>query len=320
MASPEIATQDAVARIRSTITAFLQERLQSKLDKLKEGDAETRQKLLDEHQPAVWIADAVHRSGWIQQASHPIKFTHPSADGSSLSSAGHPQAGALELGTHSLAGEGAPDVVGNAAALDVYKFLRLAVDGRSLLERAITRDPAFAEVLSGYSTEWMAAFAALPDPKGKPASHKLAKQVYWPMGNGTYHLLAPLLSSSLAHAVHQRIAEDRFSEAAKAAREARRKGENHPRGYRDYPNHAIQSFGGSKPQNISQLNSERRGQNYLLASVPPVWHSAVIRPPLKTETVFARYFERRGEVRRLVEGLREFLRRVADVKIGRAHV
>jgi len=313
VASPEIATRDAVARIRSTITAFLQERLQSKLDKLKEGDAETRQKLLDEHQPAVWIADAVHRSGWIQQVSHPIKFTHPSADGSSLSSAGNPLAGALELSTHSLAGEGVSDVVGNAAALDVYKFLRLTVDDRSLLERAIASDPAFAEALSEDPTQvtgWMAAFAALPDPKGKPASHKLAKQIYWPLGNGTYHLLAPLLSSSLAHAVHQRISEDRFSEAAKAAREAN----PHSRPYRQYPNLAIQSFGGSKPQNISQLNSERRGQNYLLASLPPIWRSAAIRPPLKLETVFARYFERRREVRRLMEGLREFLRRVADAK------
>lgn len=318
MASPEIATQQQVAvRIRSTIAAFLQERLQSKLDKLKEGDVETRQKLTDGHQPVVWIADAVHRSGWIQQVSHPIKFTHPSADGSCLSSAGNPQAGVLELGTHSLAGEGAPDVVGNAAALDVYKFLRLNVDGRSLLEWAIDRDPAFAEALSedpAQAAEWMAAFAALPDPKGKPASHKLAKQLYWPAGNGAYHLLAPLLSSSLAHAVHRRIAEDRFSEAAKAAREAERAGKAHPQGYRDYPNLAIQSFGGSKPQNVSQLNSERRGQNYLLASLPPIWRSAAIHPPLKTETVFARYFERRSEVRRLVEALKKFLHRVADAK------
>jgi CRISPR-associated protein Csy1 len=305
-------------RIKAEITRFLrEERLQPKLDKLKEGDAETRQKLIDEHQPAVWIADAARRSGWIQQVSHPIKFTHPSADGSSLSSAGNPQAKTLEVGTHSLAGAGMPDVVGNAAALDVYKFLRLSVEGHSLLEFAIARDPALAEALSddpAQAAEWMAAFAALPDPKGRPASHKLAKQLYWPVGNGTYHLLAPLLSSSLAHAVHQRIAEDRFSEAAKAAREAARAGKAHPQGYRDYPNLVIQSFGGSKPQNVSQLNSERRGQNYLLASLPPVWRSTAIHPPLKAETVFARYFERRREVRRLVEGLREFLRRVADVK------
>jgi len=311
-----VASSDAT-EIRNAIAAFLQERLQPKLDKLKDDDDEARQKLIDEHQPAAWIADAARRSEWIQQVSHAIKFTHPSADGSSLSSDGNWQAGALELGTHSLAEERLPDVVGNAAALDVYKFLRLTINGRNLLERATDRDPALTEALSAdpaQAAEWAGAFAHLPNPKGKPASHKLAKQLYWPVGDGAYHLLAPLLSSLVAHAVYQRIAEDRFSEAAKAAREARRAGKAHPHGYRDYPDLAIQSFGGSKPQNISQLNSERRGQNYLLASLPPIWRSAAIHPPLKIETVFGRYFERRGEVRRLVEGLKKFLRRVADVK------
>jgi len=315
VASPE----DAVARIRSTITAFLQERLQPKLDKLKEGDAEARQKLIDEHQSAVWIADAAQEAHRLQQVTHPIKFTHPQARGAtSLRYQGNPAVHPVELGTHSLEGELLFDIaIEDAKYLPIYKFLCLSVGGQSLLERAIARDPAFADALSedpAQAAEWMAAFAALPDPKGKPASHKLAKQLYWPVGNGTYHLLAPLLSSSLAHAVHQRIAEDRFSEAAKAAREAAHAGKAHPQGYRDYPYLAIQSFGGSKPQNVSQLNSERRGQNYLLASLPPVWRSAAIHPPLKAETVFARYFQQRGEVRRLVKGLREFLYRVADAK------
>ena len=71
-------------RIKAEITRFLrEERLQPKLDKLKEGDDEARQKLIAEHQPAVWIADAARRVGQIQQVSHAIKFTHPSADGSS---------------------------------------------------------------------------------------------------------------------------------------------------------------------------------------------------------------------------------------------
>ncbi|MBK8184451.1 MAG: type I-F CRISPR-associated protein Csy1 [Candidatus Competibacteraceae bacterium] len=304
-------------RIKAEIERFLKERLQSKLDKLKPGDQEAQQKLIAEHQPAVWIPDAARRGEWIQQVSHAIKFTHPSADGSSLSSTGNASADALELGTHSLAGKGVPDVVGNAAALDVYKFLRLAVDDGSFLERAISRDPAFIEALSEYGAEaatWVEKFAALPNPKGKPTSHKLAKQLYWPLGNGTYHLLAPLLSSPLAHAVYKTIAEDRFSDAAKAAREARRTGKDHPRGYHDYPKLAIQSFGGSKPQNISQLNSERRGQNYLLASLPPSWRSAAIRPPLNTETVFGRYFEQRRAVWRVVEELREFLSRVLKAK------
>lgn len=314
MATYAIATNDATD-IRSAITVFLHDRLQPKLEGLKEGDDEARSKLIAEHQPAVWIADAARRVGQIQQVTHAIKFTHPSADGSSLSCSGNPAAGAQELGTHILGEGAAADVVGNAAALDVYKFLRITVDGRSLLSRAIARDPGLAEAISDEPVEaagWMAAFANLPEAKGSPASHKLAKQIYWPVGNGDYHLLAPLLSSPLADVVYWRIREDRFSDAAKAARDARRASRAHSHGYRDYPNLVIQTFGGSKPQNISQLNSERRGENYLLASVPPIWESPLIRPPLKIDSVFARYFERRKEVRRLTDVLKTFLRRVAD--------
>lgn len=315
MALPEAVRRDA-AHIRDAITGFLQSRLQTKLDKLKEGKDEVRQKLIFDHQPAVWIAVAVQRVGQIQQVTHAVKFTHPSADGSSLSSPGNPAAGSSTVGSHSL-GKGLQlDVAcADAKYLPIYKFLCLAIDGRTLLERAISGDPAFAEALSedaAKAAEWMEAFAGLPAPKGRPTSHKLAKQLYWPVGGGVYHLLAPLLSSSLAHVVHKRIGEDRFTDQAKAARDARRAGKAHPHGYRDYPNLVIQSFGGSQPQNISQSNSERRGENYLLASLPPVWESPTIRPPLKVETVFARYFERRQEVRRLTDVLRDFLRRVAD--------
>lgn len=316
MASPDIATQQA-ALIRTEILRFLAERIQPKLDKLKDDDDETRQKLIDEHQPATWIASAARRVGWIQQVSHALKFTHPSADGSNLSSSGNPDAELLELGTHSLRDEWTPDVVGNAAALDVYKFLCLTIDGRSLLERSIARDPALAKAFSDdedEAAEWMAAFAALPEPKGGLSSHKLAKQLYWPMDDGAYHLLAPLFSSALAHVVYKRINNDRFSDDAKAAQKAWNAREWHPSIYRTYPKLAIQSFGGSKPQNISQLNSERRGQNYLLASVPPIWESTAIRLPLKTDSVFTTkgYFGYRRRVSQLIEALRDFLKRAAD--------
>jgi len=314
VASSQIAMNDP-ARIKQAITDFLQGRLQPKLDKLKTDDGEARHKLLAEHQFDTWITDAARRVGQIQQVTHAIKFTHPSADGASLSSRGNSAAGDGEVGSHVLGDSMAADVVGNAAALDVYKFLRLTVDGRSLLDRAIARDPAFAEALSAEPTTaatLMEAFAGLPEPKGSPSSHKLAKQLYWPVQEGTYHLLAPLFSSSLAHAVYKRINDDRFSDQAKAAREARRNKEAFAGTSRDYRNLVIQSFGGSKPQNISQLNSERRGENYLLASVPPTWESPALRPPLKVDTVFSRYFERRREVRRLTEALRDFLKRVAN--------
>ena len=299
--------------IQNAIQAFLQERLQAKLDKLKEGQDEERRQLLATYQPETWIADAARRVGQIQQVSHALKYTHPDARGSNLYSEGNPQAGESAIGTHTLGDGKKPDVVGNAAALDVNKFLSLTVDGRSLLDLAIAHDSALSAAFSDdpeTAGKWMAAFANLPQPKGKPASHTLAKQVYWPLGQGQYHLLAPLFPTSLAHTVWERLRLDRFSDASKAARQARFEQRAHPHGYCEYPDLAIQKFGGTKPQNISQLNSERYGENWLLPSLPPQWHSDPVRPPLHIESIFPRRFGNRRTVKELTQVLGKFLKSV----------
>ncbi|CAB3804950.1 type I-F CRISPR-associated protein Csy1 [Pararobbsia alpina] len=300
---------DSRKQLRETILNFLQERLQSKLDKLKDDDADQREKFVTDFLPENWISFAARRVLHIQQVTHALKFTHPDARGSSLSVAGNLQVGELHVGTHTLGGTVVPDVVGDAAALDVYKFLRLIVDGRSLLERAIANDPALAAALSDHpeqASRWMAAFASLTQSKGQLASHELAKQIYWPLGGGQYHLLAPLFPTSLVHVVWNTLQEDRYADAAKAARDARRAGVSHPQGYREYPDVAVQKFGGSKPQNISQLNSERHGENYLVPSLPPSWHREPIRPSLGMASVFHRLFGRRPCVREVTRILREF--------------
>ena len=300
--------------IQEVIRLFLKDRLQPKLDKLKDGDEEARQKLLADHDPATWMADAARRVSQIQQVTHALKFSHPDARGSSLTAPGNGNAGALTVGSHTVADTLPPDVVGNAAALDVYKFLRLSVNGRTLLERAIAQDPALVAALSDdadLARQWLTALASLPQPNGPPATHKLAKQLYWPLDNGGYHLLAPLFPTSLVQVVWELIRQDRFSDEAKAAREARREQRPHPHGFREYPNLAIQNFGGTKPQNISQLNSERHGENWLLPSLPPIWRSDPIRPPFFTESVFVSRFGKRREVRALTEELRKFLLSVA---------
>lgn len=310
-------------QIQHTITVFLQGRLQPKLDKLKDGEDDVRRKLLAEHEPQTWIADAARRVSQIQQVTHALKFTHPDAKGSSLSTSGNPHADPLVVGSHTLADALPADVVGNAAALDVYKFLRLDVDGKSLLDRAMAGDPILASALSDdadLARKWMAAFATLPEPNDKPATHKLAKQLYWPLGEGRYHLLAPLFSTSLAQVVWAGVRKDRFSDEAKAAREARREKRAHPHGYREYPHLAIQKFGGTKPQNISQLNSERHGENWLLPSLPPNWQSDPIRPPFFAESVFARRFSNRRDVKELTRILRDFLRSVAKPDLNNIRI
>jgi CRISPR-associated protein Csy1 len=305
-----------VTRLRAVIDGFLAERLQAKLDKIKDATDDARQAARDDHQAETWIADAAYRVNQIQQVSHGLKFTHPDAKGSQLYSHGNPAAGDCLIGTHTLKGNALPDVVGNAAALDVYKFLRLELDGKSLLVRALESDPALMAALTDdeeRARNWMAAFAQLASPKGEPSSHALAKQVYWPLDDGQYHLLAPLFPTSLVHRVWTTLREDRFSESAKAAREAKRNRQPHDDEIHDYPHFAIQKFGGTKPQNISQLNSERHGEAYLLAAVPPNWRSDPVRLPLRVETVFGPWFGRRRRVLELTKVLKSFLLKVQDV-------
>lgn len=298
--------------LRQSIQAFIDERLQAKLDKLKPDEDDKRQALIEGHRRETWLADAARRVGQIQLATHTLKPIHPDARGSNLFATPEPPDAPGLVGTHSLKGELAHDVVGNAAALDVFKFLNLELEGRSLLQRLLDDEPQMRAALStdeNLAREWRDAFVGITRSKGPTASHALAKQLYFPLANGGYHLLAPLFPTSLAHKVQQTLRADRFGEAARAARGARAKGERWPHGYREYPDLTIQKFGGTKPQNISQLNSERHGENWLLASLPPQWENAEVRLPLRTESVFPFLFRQDYRLRSRVLELRDFLAR-----------
>ncbi|MFZ2989296.1 type I-F CRISPR-associated protein Csy1 [Ideonella sp.] len=295
------------------ITEFLAQRLSAKLEKLADDDPK-RVELQTQFLPAAWLDDAARRVGQIQAVTHSLKPIHPDAKGSSLYREPATLPPLDELGSHALGSQFDADVVGNAAALDVYKFLKLEHQGQSLLSLAAAADADLAAALSDDAAQaqaWMQAFAGLSEARGRLSSHSLAKQLYWPVGtdphdDASYHLLAPLYPTSLVHRVYQTLQDDRFSDEAKAAREARKARVWHERPVREYPQLAIQQLGGTKPQNISQLNSERRGNNVLLASLPPVWQSADVKPVLGTDSLF-KVFGRRSEVRRLTGQLGRFL-------------
>lgn len=304
---------DRQLRLRSLIQTFLSERLKTKLEPLREDDPK-RAALTAQFEPATWLEDAARRVAQIQAVTHSLKPIHPEAKGTNL----YQEPAALpeldEVGSHVLDSDVALDVVGNAAALDVYKFLKLEDAGRTLLELACARDADLAVALSDVpdtAQHWMSAFASLVQPRGALSSHPFAKQLYWCVGgdphdDAGYHLLAPLYPTSLVHRVYQTLQEDRFGLEAKAAREARKAKQWHDRPVREYPNLAVQTLGGSKPQNISQLNSERRGVNYLLASLPPVWQARPVQPLLGSASLFER-FGRRRAVRSLTDQLKRFL-------------
>ena len=288
------ASPERRAAFRNAIEHFLKERLDAKLDKLPPDDPK-RDELIAQHARETWLADAARRVAQIQIVTHTLKPIHPDARGTNLFRAPHELPAHREVGSHLLSQEFSSDVVGNAAALDVFKLLKLPVDGRPLLAWMQDSDPDLFAALSDeadQASEWLTAFTGITAPRNAtPSSHALAKQLYWlagedPADDAQYHLLAPLYSSTLAHAVFQTINEDRFGEAGKLARQARYAQRDHDTGYREYPDLAVQKFGGTKPQNISQLNSERRGDNYLLASLPPIWQSAAVKPVFGAASLF----------------------------------
>lgn len=298
-------------RIRHTIDDFIQERLQAKLDGLKDEDHEKRENLLRDYSREKWLEKAAKRVSRIHLATHAPKYTHPGAKGSSVNYTAGPHS-CPEPWVSSTSAAPVDDVVGDAAALDVFNFLKLKTGGISILERVQSSDASLLAAMSddgARARTWCDAFAGITGSTETPSSHTLAKQLYFPLPDGGYHLLGPLYPTALAHSLYQRIQHDRFSEGAKAAREARRKKVAHPHGYREHPQLGVRKFGGSKPHNISQLNSERRGTGYLLPSLPPVWKRQTIKPPLHVSTVFSRWILW-GELKELPSELKRYLERL----------
>lgn len=291
------------------ITDYIASRRQPKLEafekeaakRLAQGEdasaiAQERQDLEVKYQPRSWLTDAARRAGQISLVTHAAKFTHGDSKSSSiyrktpgdegyLSTAALPQLSA--------------DAVGNAAALDVAKLLQTNVDGDSLLaclKRGEHRPlMAFAEN-EAQLAQWVAGFNQALIP-AQPSSHKLAKQIYFPVGEG-YHLLSPLFATSLAQAMHEKMVAARFGEEAKAVREAHRAGKWHEQPDVRYTNLAEMHFGGTKPQNISALNSSRGGRVWLLASQPPKWRTLESAPKN-----MANLFALRGVFNRAASGI-----------------
>lgn len=301
------------ASIRDLVEWFIHDRFATKTEKIPADDPKYLE-LQQQFDPQTWLADAARRVGQLQVVTHSLKAIHPDAKGTNL----YVEPGQLSqsglVGSHCLPTNFQGDVVGNAAALDVYKFLKLEWQGRTLLERALDYDEALIDALSQDHEEaesWVRAFASITEPKGTPSSHVMGKQLYWLVGDDptddrSYHLMAPLYATALTHRFYAQLSPNTwfFGDHNKAARKALKDKAPFEGGYTSYPNLAVQKLGGTKPQNISQLNSERGGQNYLLASLPPNWESREVYAPMRAPF---RAFKRRPNVWRIVDELKRFL-------------
>ena len=222
---------ELVTGFREAIASFLEDRFEAK-KKQKEKTDFNEEELRKDFLPATWIDDAARRVTQLQLATHILKAAHQSAKGTSLycEPSSLPNHGLI--GSCLLSQTFQADVDGNAAALDVFKFLSLEYKGVSLLRMILEEKPEVFMVLSDDRSQagrWVQSFAKIIRSRREGlSSHTLAKQVYWltgedPVNENEFHLLLPLFESSLAHKIHGIIENDLYGETAKAARKAKKR-------------------------------------------------------------------------------------------------
>lgn len=280
------------SNFRQAIACFITERRDAKLKGAEAADSAQAAK----YDYDTWLADTAQKASNLQAATHVLKATHSDAKGSSLYVPPVSLPKRTELGSHALGTDFVEDVASNAKYLGAYKFLKLEVEGKCLLDWLLQEDADLLAALSDNpdtARAYAGAFCSLQHEADSYASHIYAKQLYWCTGedaceDAQYILLQPMFPSSLMQAVHKAVEDTRSGEGVIEAREAQRDGKPSDVVIPEYRGLATRKLGGTKPQNISQFNIERGGNNYLLASLPPAWDRQLPRSFLNLNTAFRR--------------------------------
>ncbi len=218
-----------------------------------------------------WLPNAAKRAGQMSIVTHHGKFSHPSSKITPIiSNAKERLDGYLRSGNvHT-----ERDALGNAAAMDVYKFLTLTMqDSRTLIDHILEDSPLAISLLTINSMDYQTLkryFLEMISPQIKEVTtDSRVKQVYFPVRDG-YHQLSILSNAGLISVLKERIKHLLYSDEIKELREKKRKKEYSDQEYLEIYDLTVIGYGGTKPQNISVLNNSNSGKFYLLPSWPPI--------------------------------------------------
>ncbi len=226
-----------------------------------------------------WLPDAAKRVTQLSMVSHPSKFSHPSAKTSSvIAYCSSNNDGYLRTGNVNYP----LDVFGNAAAMDVYKFLSLTLaDGQTVLTHIENDSEVIKPILTINTAnydELKQGFISIKQADTSTKTDRLVKQVYFSVEQN-YHLLSILTPSGLLTKIKTTLDAMRFSETTKEAKAHKKDNKFHPTGFDDLLDLSVTAYGGTQPQNVSVLNSQNAGRAYLLPSTPPTLQKRDIRLP-----------------------------------------
>ena len=244
--------------------------------------------------PGEWWETTVQNIGKCQLATHVGKFTNPDSAVALLAEPGAPDAGYVTTqGSRYREDILTPaQYIGSASLL-----LKTQEDGRDVLEYTEASPEELTAELADLGLPGSSLKEAVEELRKRSrtepsATDERMKQVYFPTNDaGQYHLLTVLPASSLLLELKKRLLEMDERRRLHCNKEE----DEYGRDWENIPNLTEVGFGGTKPQNISALNSRARGTGYLLPSLPPSFEQRDIRLPKRDffrETIPFREVER----------------------------
>jgi len=273
--------------------------------------------LAEKYEPHTWIAKASNDASSVNFATHVSKLTHSKIDSPSFYDQVLSQKKGI-LATSDLKEKIVDGAVSGNQFAPVFQFLELELKGNKLASVFADESNTVLQSFTEKPEElglWNAGFKrALAD--SKVSSHFLAKQVYFsitqkdPLSSESYHLLCNVQSSSLAHAIFEKLRET-DQENVKKIRDKNK--------YSIFPNisfpaKATIKVTASNHGNASQLNAKRGGKLELFSSLPPGWKSQ-LKPPIYQTSLFYADFNY-YKVKELIDFLRDFLIRFEKIDLS----
>ena len=235
--------------------------------------------------PETFIAKAAENAEYVTCSTHPCQFSHPYANQDKklritpivffgkYSPDGYVRSGNVKT-------QNCFDMYGSASFAATMKFLTLQMsNGRSVLENIKDNTVEGKELLkaSGKDLESLREnFLKVFKQSDSQITSSKIKQVYFPLGNGQYHLLSLLTPSPIVYELKNRLAA--INEDARKKKKLIKQGEiTEP--FKEIFMLKKLKYGGTQPQNISKLNTENGGISRLLHSAPPTLEDLRIRLP-----------------------------------------
>jgi len=281
-----------------------------------------RKFLSEKYTPKNWLSNNCSNALSVSFATHVIKLTHSSINTPSLFDCINEQNDAC-LTTSTLKSKVIDGAVAGNQFAPIFQFLELELNGTKLAEQIAKDDNVFGGFLpendesKELAGKWIDGFRKALD-SGKPSTHSLAKQIYFPIADAEYaridrsqgyHLLCNVVSSSLAHVVYEKVFDDKqmpikqMVEKGKYCRTARMK----------YLQRSHLSVTASNHSNASQLNGKRGGKLHLFSTQSPVWESQ-LKPPVNRKSLFDDLYN--SAIKTEVDYLRDFLIRFSRLDLS----